>query len=281
MGVPREPTDMQESPLPSRRMPHRPDRVNVLGVGVSAISTRDALAVIDDAIAAGERSYVCVTGVHGVMESCEDPDLRLIHNRARLVTPDGMPMVWIAWLRGLRHVERVYGPDLMIECCRESVSKGYRHFLYGGAPGVAERLDARLQERIPGLIVAGTFTPPFRDLSEGEEREMLDRIAAARPDIVWVGLSTPKQERWMARYVDRLGVPVLIGVGAAFDFHAGLKKQAPRWIQRSGFEWLFRLSAEPRRLWRRYLSNNPRFVWRYLLQLCGFTRYEIVGDPQR
>jgi len=272
---------MQESPLPSRRMPHRPDRVNVLGVGVSAISTRDALAVIDDAIAAGERSYVCVTGVHGVMESCEDPDLRLIHNRARLVTPDGMPMVWIAWLRGLRHVERVYGPDLMIECCRESVAKGYRHFLYGGAPGVAERLEARLQERIPGLIVAGTFTPPFRDLSEGEEREMLDRIAAARPDIVWVGLSTPKQERWMARYVDRLGVPVLIGVGAAFDFHAGLKKQAPRWIQRSGFEWLFRLSAEPRRLWRRYLSNNPRFVWRYLLQLCGFTRYEIVGDPQR
>ena len=128
MGVPREPTDMQESPLPSRRMPHRPDRVNVLGVGVSAISTRDALAVIDDAIAAGERSYVCVTGVHGVMESCEDPDLRLIHNRARLVTPDGMPMVWIAWLRGLRHVERVYGPDLMIECCRESVAKGYRHF---------------------------------------------------------------------------------------------------------------------------------------------------------
>jgi len=146
---------------------------------------------------------------------------------------------------------------------------------------VAERLEARLQERIPGLIVAGTFTPPFRDLSEGEEREMLDRIAAARPDIVWVGLSTPKQERWMARYVGRLGVPVLIGVGAAFDFHAGLKKQAPRWIQRSGFEWLFRLSAEPRRLWRRYLSNNPRFVWRYLLQLCGFTRYEIVGDPQR
>ena len=273
---------MQESPLPPlRRMPHQPDRVNVLGVGVSAISTKEALAVIDDAIAAGERSYVCVTGVHGVMESCEDPDLRLIHNRARLVTPDGMPMVWIAWLRGLRHVERVYGPDLMLACCRESVPKRYRHFLYGGAPGVAERLEARLLERIPGLIVAGTLTPPFRDLSEIEEQQMLERVAAARPDIVWVGLSTPKQERWMARYVDRLGVPVLIGVGAAFDFHAGLKKQAPRWVQRSGFEWLFRLSAEPRRLWRRYLFNNPRFVWRYLLQLCGFIRYEMAGDPQR
>ena len=257
-----------------------PERVNVLGVGVSAITMADALALIDAWVAADARQYVCVTGVHGVMESHVDPALREIHNRAGLVTPDGMPLVWLSWLHGRRHVERVYGPDLMLACCQASVAKGYRHFFYGGDAGVPERLAARLQERFPGLAIAGTWSPPFRELTAAEERSMLDRIAAAQPDIVWVGLSTPKQERWMARYVGRLPVPVLIGVGAAFDLHAGLKKQAPRWMQRSGLEWLFRLSTEPRRLWRRYMINNPWFLWRLLLQLSGVVRYELHSSAR-
>jgi len=252
-----------------------PRRVNVLGVGVSAITMADALATIDQWIANRVPQYVCVTGVHGVMESQVDRSLRDIHNRAGLVTPDGMPMVWISRLRGHQHVQRVYGPDLMLACCEASIRKGYRHFFYGGVPGVAERLAKRLGERFDGLQIVGTWSPPFRDLTAAEEEAMIDRITSSKPDIVWVGLSTPKQERWMARYIGRLPAAVLIGVGAAFDIHAGVTKQAPPWMQRSGLEWLFRLATEPRRLARRYLTNNPRFVWRLLLQLSGAVRYDI------
>jgi N-acetylglucosaminyldiphosphoundecaprenol N-acetyl-beta-D-mannosaminyltransferase len=251
----------------------------VLGVGVSAITIPQAVDVIERWIATADHQYVCVTGVHGVMESQDDPDVRDIHNRAGLVTPDGMPLVWVSHLKGHRHVQRVYGPDLMLACCASSVSKGYRHFLYGGASGVPERLAARLQERFPGLVVAGTWSPPFHEPTPAEEQATIERIKAANPDVVWVGLSTPKQERWMARHVGQLCASVLIGVGAAFDFHAGLKRQAPRWMQCSGLEWLFRLGTEPRRLWRRYLTNNPRFLWRILLQLSGFVEYDI--SPQR
>ena len=258
-----------------------PQRVNVLGVGVSAITIADALTLIDRWIATGSNRYVCVTGVHGVMESQRDSALRDIHNRAGLVAPDGMPLVWLSWLSGHRYVERVYGPDLMLACCRVSVSRGYRHYFFGGAEGVPERLAARLGERFAGLKIAGAWSPPFRELSAAEEQEMIDRIAVARPDIVWVGLSTPKQERWMARYVGRLPVPVLIGVGAAFDFHAGLKRQAPRWMQRSGLEWLFRLASEPRRLGPRYLINNPWFVWRLLLQWSGMVRHDLDPDMRK
>ena len=252
-----------------------PQRVNVLGVGVSAITMTDALETIHRWVATGLRQYVCVTGVHGVMESQADPSLRDIHNNAGLVTPDGMPLVWLSWLHGHDHVQRVYGPDLMLACCDASIKKGYRHFFYGGGPGVAERLAKRLAERFDGLQIVGTWSPPFRELSAAEEEAMIDRIASSHADIVWVGLSTPKQERWMARYISRLPAAVLIGVGAAFDMHAGVTKQAPVWMQRSGLEWLFRLATEPRRLWRRYLANNPRFVWRLLLQWSGAVRYDL------
>jgi len=185
------------------------------------------------------------------------------------VTPDGMPLVWVAHLSGHPDVERVYGPDLMLEMCRASVSAGHRHFFYGGAPGVAQRLGDRLSARFPGLIVAGCHTPPYRDATAEEDEALVREIDAARADIVWVGLSTPKQERWMARHVGRVSAPVLVGVGAAFDFHAGLKKQAPRWMQRSGLEWSFRLVTEPRRLWKRYARNNPEFLWRIVRQLAS------------
>jgi len=262
-------------------VPRRPaiERTNVLGVGVSAIDMKLALDTIEHWIATREPHYVCVSGVHGVMESQQDEELRRIHNRAGLVTPDGMPLVWLSHLSGRREVQRVYGPDLMLACCALSEEKGYRHYFYGGGEGVPELLAERLRQRFPRLQVVGTYSPPFRPLSPEEDEALIQRIDATDPDIVWVGLSTPKQERWMASHVGRVRAPVLIGVGAAFDFHAGLKKQAPRWMQRSGLEWFFRLVTEPRRLGRRYLVNNPKFVWRILLQAAGIDRYDLDEAP--
>ena len=265
-------------------VPPREDRVNILGVGVCPVSQAAALARIDRWIANSDRQYVCVSGIHGVMESQRDDGLRAIHNAAGMVVPDGMPLVWLSRLWGGSGVERVYGPDLLLACCDRSLTAGYRHYFYGGGPRVPDLLMARLQARFPGLVVAGGYSPPFRPLTPEEDAEVIRRINAARPDIVWVGLSTPKQERWMAEHRDRVEAPVFIGVGAAFDFHAGLKRQAPRWMQRTGLEWLFRLLAEPRRLWRRYLRNNPLFVWNVLLQGLGLRHYELderIGRDSR
>lgn len=247
--------------------PRTIERFDVLGVPVSALTMADALETIDGWIARRTPQYVCVTGVHGVMESQHDEELRRIHARAGMVTPDGMPLVWLARAGGRRWVERVYGPDLMLACCEASVDRGYRHFFYGGGAGVALRLAERMRGRIRGLDVVGVYSPPFRPLTEAEDDALVRQINHTRPDIVWVGLSTPKQERWMASHVGRISAPVLIGVGAAFDFHAGLKRQAPRWMQRSGLEWSFRLASEPRRLGARYLSNNPRFIWKVAAQM--------------
>ncbi len=252
-----------------------PPRVNVLGVGISAINMGIALAQIDSWIARREQHYVCVTTVHGVMECQRDPSLRQAFNGSGLTTPDGMPLVWLSRLHGYRDVGRVYGPDLMLALSERSVERGYRHYLYGGADGVAELLAARLRARFPGIEIVGTYTPPFREMTPDEDAAAVRAINEARPDIVWVGISTPKQDRWMAGHVGRLDAPVLIGVGAAFDFHAGLKKQAPRWMQQSGLEWLFRLVQEPRRLWRRYLIYNPLFVALVALQLLGVRRYPL------
>jgi N-acetylglucosaminyldiphosphoundecaprenol N-acetyl-beta-D-mannosaminyltransferase len=253
----------------------KPGRTNILGVGVSAIEMERALDTIENWIARRDAQYVCVTGVHGVMESMHDDSLRRIHNDAGMVTPDGMPLVWLSRLWGNPHVSRVCGPDLMLECCSRGLAKGLRHFFYGGAEGVADLLSARLRSRNPNLQVVGTYCPPFRPLTDDEDRAVVQLINDARPDIVWVGLSTPKQERWMAAHVGRLSAPVLIGVGAAFDMHAGLKPRAPKWMQHSGLEWLFRLAMEPRRLWRRYLINNPSFIWHVALQAVGISRYEV------
>ncbi len=239
-------------------------RFDVLGVPVSAITMADALDTMDEWIRTRAHQYVCITGVHGVMESQRDEELRQIHRRAGLVTPDGMPLVWLAHLGGHPRVERVYGPDVMLASCERSLQTGARHFFFGGAPGVADRVAARLGARFPGLSVAGTYSPPFRPPTREEDERVITAINDTDPDIVWVGLSTPKQERWMADHVGRLRAPVLVGVGAAFDFHAGIKPQAPRWVQRRGLEWAFRLATEPRRLWKRYVINNPLFVWKVI-----------------
>ena len=240
-------------------------RFDVLGVEVSVVTIDLACERVAGWIRDRERRYVCVTGVHGVMESHRDPALREIHNRAGLTVPDGMPLVWAGRRAGSRGVDRVYGPELMSAICARAAREGWRSFLYGGAPGTADLLAERLRARFPGFEVAGTLSPPFRELTAAEDELALARIDAADADLVWVGLSTPKQERWMAAHIDRLRRPsVLLGVGAAFDIHAGLKRDAPRWLGRSGLHWLYRLGQEPRRLWRRYLRNNPEFAIRIL-----------------
>ena len=239
-------------------------RVAILGVAVSAINLDMAVVGIGGWIRDDAREYVCVTGVHGVMESQSDPELLRIHNESGMTTPDGMPLVWCGRYAGAFWMERVYGPDLMLRVCAESVKNGWSHFFYGAGPGVADELAAALTDRFPGLNVAGMHTPPFRELTEEETQAIVEMINTARPDIVWIGLSTPKQERWMARLRPLLAAPVLVGVGAAFDIHAGRLSQAPRWMQRSGLEWAYRLAMEPRRLWRRYLYSNPRFIMQIL-----------------
>jgi N-acetylglucosaminyldiphosphoundecaprenol N-acetyl-beta-D-mannosaminyltransferase len=250
------PADAPADPTPARA----PARVDVLGVGISAVDMPQAVAEIARWVREREQHYVCVTGVHGVMESQRDPELRRIHNASGLTTPDGMPMVWAGHRAGARHMRRVYGPDLMLELCALAAERGWSSYFYGGAEGVPELLAERLAARFPGLRVAGCWSPPFRPLTPEEDEEVVRRVNQAGPDLVWVGLSTPKQERWMAAHAGRLTAPVLLGVGAAFDMHAGRLPQAPGWMQRNGLEWLYRLAKEPRRLWRRYLGNNPRFA---------------------
>jgi N-acetylglucosaminyldiphosphoundecaprenol N-acetyl-beta-D-mannosaminyltransferase len=250
-------------------------RVNVLGVGVSAVDMNEAVGRCRRLIEDAGKGYVCVTGVHGVMEAQRDRAFREILNRSFLCTPDGMPTVWVGRLRGHGAMRRVYGPDFMLEMCRKSVAHGCRHFLYGGGPGTVELLKRELERLVPGVRIVGTYTPPFRPLSPGEEEELAAAAAEAGADIVWVGLSTPKQERFMAHMLDRLNVRLMVGVGAAFDIHAGLLPDAPSWMKCAGLQWLYRLVKEPRRLWRRYLKNNPAFVWGIALQFAGIRKCEL------
>ena len=240
-------------------------RVEVLGVHVSAIAPEDVVPSVERWIDEGERQYVCVTGVHGVMESQDDPDLREIHNRSGLTVPDGMPMVWCGKFAGFAHMDRVYGPEMMLRVCARAAESGWSSFFYGGPEGLAELVAERMADRFPGLQIAGTYTPPFRQLTAEEEDEIASRIRQSGAELVWVGLSTPKQERWMHGMIERLQGPVvLFGVGAAFDLNAGLRPDAPQWMRKSGLHWLYRLLQEPKRLWRRYLVNNPSFVARIL-----------------
>ena len=246
----------------------------VLGVRVNAVQIPQVIDWMEYCIHdRGRARYVAVTGMHGVTESHQNPEFRSILKDADLVVPDGMPLVWLGRLRGFSHLERrVYGPELMETFCRETGAK-YRHFFYGGAPGIADRLAQVEQER-HGIRIAGTYSPPFRPLTAEEDKAVIAMINEAAPDVVWVGLSTPKQERWMYEYRNRLNVPLLLGVGAAFDLNSGHLKQAPEWMREHGLEWLFRLMAEPKRLWRRYLVQGSRFVWNVLLELTALRIYE-------
>ena len=251
------------------------NRVNVLGVGISVLNLKTALAAIADAVRERRKGYICVTGVHGVMEAQDDASFKKILNESFLCTPDGMPMVWAGKLNGQREMRRVYGPDLMLDLCAWSENSGCKHFFYGGADGVAELLAQKLKLKFPKLKVVGTFTPPFRALNVDEENKLREQVGLSQPYIFCVGLSTPKQEKFMAEFLPKLDVTVRIGVGAAFDFHSGRVKQAPRWMQRSGLEWFYRLCCEPRRLAKRYFKNNPLFALKFFAQLTGLKKFPL------
>lgn len=238
----------------------QPGRVDVLGVGISAISLDSAVNEIVRWINDGERHYVCVTNVHTVMECQRDEELRRIHNASGLTTPDGMPIVWCLRRAGALGVTRVYGPDLTLALSKPLAESGRSVFLYGTTPRTLELLSARLTSQFPGLRIAGSYAPPFRPLTPAEDADVVRLINDSGADVVWVGLGAVKQEYWMATHRASLQAAALIGVGAAFDFHAGVVKQAPLWMQRHGLEWVYRLGREPRRLWRRYLRTNPAFV---------------------
>jgi N-acetylglucosaminyldiphosphoundecaprenol N-acetyl-beta-D-mannosaminyltransferase len=251
------------------------ERVNILGVGVSALNMETALRQTELLLDQGRQGYICVTGVHGIMEAQSDGAFRETLNRSFLTTPDGMPTVWLGRIHGFKHMSRVYGPDYMLGLCERSVTKGYRHFLYGGKPGVAEELGAELARRFPGLQIVGTYTPPFRPLNSDEENDLRTQLEVSQADVLWCGLSTPKQERFMAAYSQRMPVKLMVGVGAAFDLLSGNLSEAPDWMKKAGLQWLYRLIKEPRRLWRRYLVNNPKFIWFTLLQLTGLRGFRL------
>jgi N-acetylglucosaminyldiphosphoundecaprenol N-acetyl-beta-D-mannosaminyltransferase len=255
-------------------------RANVLGVGVHAINMQQAVSYLIDAGCRRQKGYVCVTGVHGVMEAQTDEHFREILNSSLLTTPDGMPTVWVGKSTGHSEMGRVFGPDLMLNLCRESVSCGLKHFLYGGQPGVADELKRSLQERFPGLQIVGTYTPPFRQLNSEEQRQLAQQVKSVRPDIFWVGLSTPKQERFMAEYLPKLDASIMLGVGAAFDLHTGRMKDSPEWIKNAGLQWAHRLAQDPRRLWKRYFINNPKFIAAIAAQLIGIRRYSLPTDTE-
>lgn len=254
-------------------MGERNSKVNILGVGISTINMDDALQQMEHWIKIREPNYVCVCPNHTVMESQKDKKLRRVINSSGLATPDGMSVVWACKLFGHSNVERVYGPDLMLAFSAISAKKGYRSFLYGGADGVAEGLAEKLCEKFPTLNIVGIYSPPFRPLTAEEDREVVEIINLSNPDVVWVGLGMPKQELWMGEHIGRINAPVMVGVGAAFDFLSGRKEWAPQWVQRSGLEWLYRLLHEPRRLWRRNLYH-PIFLYNILLQRLGIRRFE-------
>ena len=260
-----------EDPLSNSASVH--SYADVLGIKVSAINLKQAVELADQSIASGNKNYICVTGVHGVMEAQSNSEFRRILNHAFLNVPDGMPLTWVGRLQGFREMDRVYGPDFMSAMCQLSIERGYRHFLYGGKPGVAEELKEALQRRFPGLQVVGTYTPPFRILTTEEEEEIVNQIQGSKPHVVWVGLSTPKQERFMVQYLNRLQTPLLVGVGAAFDYHTGRIHDSPEWVKRSGLQWLHRLAQDPRHLWKRYLRNNPVFLWKITLQMLKLRQY--------
>jgi len=251
---------------------HAPPRGYVLGMRVDATSLKDATHRALAWSKAGESRYVCVANVHMVMEAYDAPDFRRIVNAADLVTPDGMPLVWMLRRLGFPEQERVAGPDLTLRICEAASQEGVPVGFYGGTPEVLESLVTNLKRKYPTLKIAYAYSPPFRPLTPEEDTQVVEEINSSGTRILFVGLGCPKQERWMAAHKGRVQA-VMIGVGAAFDFHAGRLPQAPAWMQRAGLEWLFRLLTEPRRLWRRYAKHNPRFVILALMQLLGLRKF--------
>ena len=236
----------------------------ILGVQTDAQGFEQAITQLQTWAGDSQGRYVCTCPVYTLMMCRENPAVMQAVNGADMVTADGMPVVWVQRRRGHSGAERVYGPDVMEALIARTANTPLRHYFWGGLPGVADTLVARMQAQYPALKVAGIHSPPVSAVGDTPDPAVVERLNESGADIVWVGLGSPKQDMWMMRYRPALRAPLLIGVGAAFDMLAGVKSQAPRWMQRSGLEWLFRLAQEPRRLGRRYLVYNPLFVWHVL-----------------
>jgi N-acetylglucosaminyldiphosphoundecaprenol N-acetyl-beta-D-mannosaminyltransferase len=250
-----------------------PRAFRILGVRVDALQIPAVANRMEQWIADGRAChYIVFSTLHGISEANKDSEYKSIVNGADLVVADGMPLVWLGRLHGHAMRRRVYGPEVMETFCRETGSL-HRHFFYGGAPGVAAKLAARLEKHFH-IVVAGSWSPPFRELTVEEDNALVDQIHDAAPDVLWVGLGAPKQERWMHEHRSRLGVPVLMGVGAAFDLNTGRLRQAPEWMRENGLEWFFRLLVEPRRLWKRYLLKIPSALWSISLELLQVRRFD-------
>jgi N-acetylglucosaminyldiphosphoundecaprenol N-acetyl-beta-D-mannosaminyltransferase len=247
--------------------------INVLGIPVDVLTIDQALTQIGSILREGTKGYVCAIGVHGVMEARRDSELAAAFAGASMAIPDGMPMAWVGRWQGHRGMERVAGPDLMREMLLREEFSDYTHFFYGGAKGVAEQLAANFRRLSPGCKIVGTYTPPFRDLTPDEERELVRIINRANPDMIWVGIGSPKQDKFMRRFLPQSEVRLMFGVGAAFDFHTGRIRDCAPWVKRAGLQWLHRLAQDPKRLWWRYLRNNPLFLWHITLQLTGLRSY--------
>lgn len=235
--------------------------LDILGISLLPASFQSAVELLLEAARPGGSLRVHFLTVHTVVESSTNTALRSVLNSAGYVATDGMPLVWLARLHGAREANRVCGPDVMLALMDRGREQGLRHYFYGGADGVPEELARRLTDRFPGIKVVGTYSPPFRQLSAEEDADVVRRINQSEPDVVWIGLGSPKQEFWVAEHQGRLHAPLLLAVGAAFDFHSGTINRAPRVMQRAGLEWLYRLASEPRRLWRRYTVTNLKFAW--------------------
>ena len=242
---------------------------NILGIRVETLDMPGVLARIRDAFISGKKGYICMAGVHGIMEAQRSPAVRCAFADSLMSLPDGTPTVWVGRLQGFKRMSRVAGPDLMLEVFSNRQFAQRRHFFYGGKPGVAQELALTLKRRFPWARIAGTYTPPFRDLNYEEERDFIAMVRRTRPSIIWVGISSPRQELFMRKYLPVLDTSLMFGVGAAFDFHTGRINDCADWIKRAGLQWLHRLVQDPRHLLWRYLRNNPAFLWRISLQLAG------------
>jgi N-acetylglucosaminyldiphosphoundecaprenol N-acetyl-beta-D-mannosaminyltransferase len=247
-------------------------KANVLDIEIDALDMAVALERVGHHLHTGEKGYICVAGVHGVMEAQRDPALRAAYAGSALTVPDGTPLVWVGRLQGNSAMGRVAGPDLMLRVFAEPAFSTVTHFLYGGDIGVVEELRARLQRRFAAARIVGIYTPPFRDLTLGEEHNLIATIRELKPQVIWVGIGCPRQELFMARYLPLLETTLIFGVGAAFDYHTGRIRDSAQWVKTAGLQWLHRLVQDPRRLWRRYLFKNPAFVWKITLQLLGLRR---------
>ena len=251
----------------------RAEYFKILGIRITATNIYECKTLINNAINGKINQYIVIRDVHGIVQSHKSQAVKVAHDHAAYVLPDGMPLVWIGKIKGSKSIDRCYGPDLMLAIMGESVEKGYKHFFYGGNSGVANRLKSEMENRYPGVKIVGTYSPPFRPLNKSEELELENLIDELKPDILWVGLSTPKQELFMYENLNKLNAKLMIGVGAAFDFHTGIIKQAPALVQRLGFEWAYRIFQEPRRLWKRYLISIPTFIFYYILELLKLKNF--------